>query len=1181
MRRFGVLAIFWVLACLPVAAEAQDLRDFIRKFERDFNSRPAPPGPAKPWIDPDGGQGQSQRPAPAGPAYAPPLVRETQQRLNDLGYDAGPADGQMGPRTRSAIRAFEQDQGAPPTGAPSVDLVERLRAAAPVAVASSGLGAPRPSFDCAAATTESERAICGSHRLAALDRELGRVYGAALSEAAGVDRAAQIQDQKRWNEDAREACGADEACLEAVIGERLADFGGDPETALAQAEAAEAAAAESAGAVAIPEDQAYEYLQDRYMALHPEDVAADGFLSGFAAQRCHRDRARYKEAADAAANEFARHAYVEKVRAELRDAAARAARAPSVGLFTVDFDITFDEYDFGGEKFPISRVRGAEVEYSYRKGTCPTVPGLDGSGDFPKRFAIVDTAGRPLSAQGVSQMIGGAVAMPPSKAQEYVSRYGRAAILRATFEVGAPARLADSNSTEASMAQARVVSVSVVAKRGFQNKGAFGVVIGPDQIVNPDPGAVDDEVAELSAELLLTHYLKRFPGLIEDDPLIAASWLYLTENGECSQEAAALQNARATNEFAYRDLLAAAHEKARARFASLSEPPSRIVIRQQADFGGFSEERMAFPLVRGGAEEKRPLAFSDYENHRTCAPEGRGLPSRFSFEAPNAYPAYELPFESPEEARRFYEESGLDRARKNLQLEYVVDLKPETLALGQNGVVGAAVVVEARLIDADNGGTLWRFGPELFTQATEALAAAAEAEPEEDAAPALNYRDLLLGYLSTTPALLSDDGVVRAYLDASDCSWRREVQGNEIRHGAKIRATRAALQAVLAEDRSDTVGDYEVLLRTQLGDYDLTRQLFPYAADAVRVTTGVPICGGHRGDHGRAPQTFEIIVTNYDQVLDKGLPMSVAEADAFLEERSGDRSVQFTSVIRVAKPQPKDDRTASALAVALNATVSDTRRDPKALFDYGALEATQEVDVAAMEVAGLRLGAAASDAPAALVEIAPVAYAAHFAPPAGDATAIMGYQSLYLLESQDRVVIHRAGAALDGPIFGIVRRIVLPPSADLMKIGALLEQTYGAPTQSQPGASQARWTWKGAATPNECVLGFDVLRGAGDLVSESGAAPALSVGAANPSVEQRRAELRRTAYALGGRALSRLETLRCGPVLDVTGRRASDAAEIIVSLYDPGEIQKALFAASERPAEPEAPAPAVEETIKF
>ena len=43
-------------------------------------------------------------------------VRAAQEALSDKGYDPGPADGLMGPRTRGAARAFQRDQGLAVTG---------------------------------------------------------------------------------------------------------------------------------------------------------------------------------------------------------------------------------------------------------------------------------------------------------------------------------------------------------------------------------------------------------------------------------------------------------------------------------------------------------------------------------------------------------------------------------------------------------------------------------------------------------------------------------------------------------------------------------------------------------------------------------------------------------------------------------------------------------------------------------------------------------------------------------------------------------------------------------------------------------------------------------------------------------------------------------------------------------
>ncbi|MEX0815303.1 MAG: peptidoglycan-binding protein, partial [Dongiaceae bacterium] len=70
--------------------------------------------------------------APSENPFADPiagLVVEVQQSLAALGYDPGPADGRLGPKTRAAIRAFQADDGLPVDGEVSNRLTLRLRAA--------------------------------------------------------------------------------------------------------------------------------------------------------------------------------------------------------------------------------------------------------------------------------------------------------------------------------------------------------------------------------------------------------------------------------------------------------------------------------------------------------------------------------------------------------------------------------------------------------------------------------------------------------------------------------------------------------------------------------------------------------------------------------------------------------------------------------------------------------------------------------------------------------------------------------------------------------------------------------------------------------------------------------------------------------------------------------------------
>ena len=85
---------------------------------------------------------QTLPPTPPPPAAASDaLVASIQTLLAALGYDPGPPDGSVGPRTTAAIAAFQQKAGETPDGRPSEALRVRLQSA----LASRGpAGAPPP-----------------------------------------------------------------------------------------------------------------------------------------------------------------------------------------------------------------------------------------------------------------------------------------------------------------------------------------------------------------------------------------------------------------------------------------------------------------------------------------------------------------------------------------------------------------------------------------------------------------------------------------------------------------------------------------------------------------------------------------------------------------------------------------------------------------------------------------------------------------------------------------------------------------------------------------------------------------------------------------------------------------------------------------------------------------------------
>jgi hypothetical protein len=59
--------------------------------------------------------------------YDQVLVSEVQRLLNMLGHDAGSPDGLMGPKTRAAIKKFQQDQGMKADGNASAAVLQRLK----------------------------------------------------------------------------------------------------------------------------------------------------------------------------------------------------------------------------------------------------------------------------------------------------------------------------------------------------------------------------------------------------------------------------------------------------------------------------------------------------------------------------------------------------------------------------------------------------------------------------------------------------------------------------------------------------------------------------------------------------------------------------------------------------------------------------------------------------------------------------------------------------------------------------------------------------------------------------------------------------------------------------------------------------------------------------------------------
>lgn len=63
---------------------------------------------------------------PQATLAASPLVEDVQAALGRAGYNAGPADGLAGPRTTTAITAYQRDNGLATDGEPSAALLQHL-----------------------------------------------------------------------------------------------------------------------------------------------------------------------------------------------------------------------------------------------------------------------------------------------------------------------------------------------------------------------------------------------------------------------------------------------------------------------------------------------------------------------------------------------------------------------------------------------------------------------------------------------------------------------------------------------------------------------------------------------------------------------------------------------------------------------------------------------------------------------------------------------------------------------------------------------------------------------------------------------------------------------------------------------------------------------------------------------
>jgi uncharacterized protein len=108
----------------------------------------------------------------------------------------------LGALALAACKPTPTDPAAPSTTAPAAPTNESPKPITTPSAPADASAAPGPSFDCAKASSDAEKLVCGDARLSALDREVADLYKAAQTGPGELDVAAE---QRGWIK-GRDAC---------------------------------------------------------------------------------------------------------------------------------------------------------------------------------------------------------------------------------------------------------------------------------------------------------------------------------------------------------------------------------------------------------------------------------------------------------------------------------------------------------------------------------------------------------------------------------------------------------------------------------------------------------------------------------------------------------------------------------------------------------------------------------------------------------------------------------------------------------------------------------------------------------------------------------------------------------------------------------------------------------------
>lgn len=126
---------WWMVAALALALSTFGVAqsDQQSAADRDAASRAQAPAGTQPV------QTEQQtvvRPQTKPIKVTPAVISSAQKALADRGYEPGPVDGVIGPRTRAALSKFQSDQGITQTGSLDANTMEKLNVGGAQSVAS-------------------------------------------------------------------------------------------------------------------------------------------------------------------------------------------------------------------------------------------------------------------------------------------------------------------------------------------------------------------------------------------------------------------------------------------------------------------------------------------------------------------------------------------------------------------------------------------------------------------------------------------------------------------------------------------------------------------------------------------------------------------------------------------------------------------------------------------------------------------------------------------------------------------------------------------------------------------------------------------------------------------------------------------------------------------------------------